>query len=100
MDQLWTWKGDYFGYREADDLRTHSGVHAGVFVGDEIYAPDGRYLGELRSGRLITHKQSRSKRIARVHKNPKKMGIVKSVGYVGYVNIVGYEDFPAPDRFS
>lgn len=46
MDWLWTWGGKCFGYRSGDDLRTYDGCHVGRFHGDDVFGPDGRYLGE------------------------------------------------------
>src|SRR5215472_5518724 len=62
---LWTWGGVYFGFRRQNSLFTHDGIEVGRFSGLEVYAPDGRYLGELGStedgdDRLVTssYKQS------------------------------------------
>jgi hypothetical protein len=42
-----------------DNLRIHDGRHVGRFHDDEIYGPDGYYLGEVRSGnRLVGYQDS------------------------------------------
>ncbi len=54
MDRLWTWGGECFGYRDGDDLWTHDGRHVARFVSNEVYGPDGRYIGEtMNDNRLI-----------------------------------------------
>jgi hypothetical protein len=56
---LWTWSGGLFSYREGDDLCTHDGRNVGHFHNGDIYAADGRYLGELIDAeRLIAMKAS------------------------------------------
>src|SRR5579863_955264 len=60
-----TWGGKSFGYREGDNLWTHHGRHVGRFDGDEIYGPDGAYLGELRNkNRLITNIGKKGRRMS------------------------------------
>lgn len=49
---LWTWRGQYFGYRRGDFLWTKAGAYVGRFWGNDLYAPCGRYLGESISQRL------------------------------------------------
>jgi hypothetical protein len=96
MKTLWKWGGEFFGYRDRDSLWTHDGRHVGRFQGDQIFGPDGRYLGELRSNnRLITDRSCKSRRGPSFTPHGRRIGIVPYVGYVGYVMIVGYEDFPS-----
>jgi hypothetical protein len=60
MEWLFKWGGECFGYRDNDNLRTHDGRHVGKFHGDEIYGPDGQYLGEITSEpRLISNKSKK-----------------------------------------
>ena len=56
----WIRGGAYFGSRERDDLGAYFGHHVGRFEGDEVFGPDGRYLGELMSDKLITRLSSKS----------------------------------------
>lgn len=100
MKWLHTWSGTSFGYRDGDDLRTHNGNHVGRFVGDEVYGPDGLYLGELRSDRLITRSSRKGTRRAGFTPFASVVGFVNHVDYVGSVMIAGYEDFPAPEQLE
>ena len=54
---FWNWGGHYIGYRLADSLYSNDGQQIGYFAeGDEVYACNGRYLGEVRTlDRLITN---------------------------------------------
>ena len=98
MEMLWTWDGEFFGYRDGDDLWTHDGRHVGRFYGDEVYAPAGRYLGEIKNGRLITNVGKKSRMRGGFAPYASSVGIVKSVDYVGYVMYIGHEDFPSPEQ--
>lgn len=100
MEWLHTWSGRSFGWRSGDELRTHNGRHVGRFEGDEVYAPDGRYLGEVRNGRLITRLARKGTRKSGFAPRMSVVGRVDHVGYIGWVMIVGYEDFPSPDQLQ
>jgi sporulation protein YlmC with PRC-barrel domain len=97
MEWLWTWGGVSFGYRDGDALWTHDGRHVGRLAGNEVFSADGRYLGEIHNGRLITHSGKRSGRQAGFMPFANRVGDVNWVDYVGYVMLVGYEDFPRPE---
>ena len=90
--------GEFFGYRDGDDLWTHDGRHVGKFYGDEVCSPDGQYLGEIKNDRLITCLSKKSLRRAGFMPYANRIGIVPYVKYVGYVMYAGYEDFPSPDE--
>lgn len=98
MSSLYTWGGTYFGKRQGDSLFTLNGVEAGRFRGDEVYGSDGSYLGELKSGKLITNTSKGSRR-ANGFAARSQVGHVGSIGRVGTVMLAGYEDFPSPDSF-
>lgn len=101
MTDLWTWGGEYIGRRERDDLWTHNGNHIGRFHGDEVYGLDGRYLGEIMSqNRLITNQSKKHLNRGHYSAHMSRVGWVPSVGYVGIVMYVGYEDFPALERLE
>jgi hypothetical protein len=96
MKALWKWGGEFFGYQDGDGLWTHDGRHVGRFHGDLIFGPDGRYLGELRSNdRLITNRNNGVRRGSSFTPYGRRVGTVPYVGYVGYVMIAGYENFPS-----
>lgn len=99
MEKLWTWGGDFFGYKDNDKLWTYSGKNVGKFYNDEVYGADGRYLGEIKNGRLITKKSRKNFRKFSFSPYANRVGIVKNVNYVGYVMYAGCEDFPHPDSF-
>jgi hypothetical protein len=90
----------YFGYRDGNDLWTHTGKHVGRFDGDEVYRRDGRYLGEIKSGKLITRSSARGHRGSSFAPHASRVGRVPYVGHVGTVMYAGYEDFPSPDSFA
>jgi hypothetical protein len=47
MNWFWTWGGKCFGYRVDHRLFAYFGLQVGRFDGDEVYAADGCYLGEI-----------------------------------------------------
>ncbi len=98
MTWLWTWGGVCFGYRRDDKLFAKHGRQVGRFHGDDVFGTDGRYLGELRNGRLIRRKGGKSV----IHGSfaPTLGGSYAGyANYVGYVMLAGYEDFPDPESF-
>jgi hypothetical protein len=97
---LWTWNGVSFGYHRGDSLFTHDGIEVGRFSGLEVYGPDGRYIGELRStedgDRLITSSYKKSRMSAsfvptmeRAQKRPAARDAEQLY--------CGYEEFPLPE---
>ena len=95
MKWLWTWGGRCFGYRDEDNLWTYDGKHVGRFVNNEVYAPNGAYLGEITdNNRLITDIAKKNRHSTSFTPDANRMGYVKYVDYVGYVMLLGYEDFP------
>jgi hypothetical protein len=96
---LWTWSGEPFGYREANELWTHDGRHVGRFHADEIYRPDGRYLGELLGGdRLITARFRRGAHRSGFAVQPPRTGSPRRARLPGYRMPTGYEDFPSAEK--
>lgn len=100
MQWFWTWGGTCFGYRRVDHLFTHNGTCVGTFQGNEVYALDGRYLGEIKNeNRLITDLSKRSKR-------GRSAAAVTGGSYGRYVDYVGHvmdEDmrtFPARTTYT
>ena len=99
MGRMFTWGGRSFGYKDAENLWTYSGKHAGKFRGDEVYGPDGRYLGELKNGKLITRTSKKSRRKSAFTPRMNRMGRTKTVNRVANVMLAGYEDFPEIDGY-
>jgi hypothetical protein len=96
---LWTWSGESFGYREANELWTHDGRHVGHFDGEQIFHPEGCYLGELMDGtRLITAKFGRGAHRARFAAQPPRARSPRRTRLPGYIIPTGFEDFPLPEK--
>ena|ERR1035438_5803998 len=96
---LWTWDGEYFGYRDGDQLWAHHGQLVGKFRGDVVYGADGAYLGEIRDNdRLITKTASKNKHAAGFGIRQRgARGLRGRRGSRGALS--GYEGFPSPDSF-
>jgi hypothetical protein len=96
---LYTWSGVHFGYRMKDSLFTHHGAQVGNFVGEEVYGPDGVYLGEIKNGRLVTHQAKKSKRwntfIPQHGKGQREQNRQSEEPMY-----MGYEEFPHPKTFE
>jgi len=65
-----------------------------------LYGSDGRYLGEIKSGKLITCLSSKRHRRSGFVPHASRVGQVPYVDHVGTVMYVGYEDFPDPESFQ
>lgn len=95
MKLLWTWSGKFFGYLEDDKLRTQDGRHIGRLYHEEIFGPNGVYLGEIKNeSRLIRAVSKRGYRKSPFQPLPKTCAIVGYTAYCGNVMFSGYEDFP------
>ncbi len=94
MVRLWTWGGVWFGYREGRELWTHDGRHVGRFVADVVYGPFGRYLGEMRGGRLITRRASKASRVNAFVAQAPHVATLGHVDLIALPLLAGYEDFP------
>lgn len=99
MEWLWTWGGKCFGYKDDNgNLWTYSGYHVGRFEGDFIYGRDGKYLGELIEGRLISNNCRKNLRSSSFSAYGKVCGYAKFANYVGYVMYSGCQDFPSVEE--
>ncbi len=66
---------------------------------DEVYAPEGQYLGEIMSrNRLITNKNKKSWRRGSFTPHTQHAGYAKYADYAGYAMYAGYEDFTKLER--
>ncbi len=94
MEALWAWKGRFFGFKDGNDLWTYKGHHVGKFYDNEIYDSEGKYLGRSYNGRLITKIMNKNKIKSRFTPYAKRMGQMKYMNYMGFMMLMGYEDFP------
>ncbi|MEE8046472.1 MAG: response regulator [Dehalococcoidia bacterium] len=95
LDDLWTWSGEYFGFRDGSDLWTYNGHHVGRFRREsEVYGPDGLYLGDVIDGRLVIdwHKTARRASSFTPHGNqaPRRVFNDREPLDIG----IGFKDFP------
>ena len=61
MDPLWMINsGEFFGWRQGDDLYDAKGTHIGRFSGDVAYALNGEYFGEVQDGEWIGRHATRT----------------------------------------
>lgn len=100
-DDLWTWSGEYFGFREGSDLWTHNGHHVGRFRKEsEVYGPNGLYLGDLIHGRLVVdwHKTARraSSFTPYINKVPRQVFADREPFDVE----IGFKDFPSAQSMT
>ena len=98
MEWLWSWSGRCVGYREGVDLWISTGGHIGRFVEDVIYAPDGRYLGELATGRLIQKAARSMSRRTSFAPKPMRAPLTRPADYAAHPIPDDYEDFPMVER--
>lgn len=97
MNWIWTWSGICFGYFDGDDLIAHDGRHVGKKAEDgNIYSPQGRYLGEVMSDRLLTNLAKKNWPGFAFAPYGPRGGSARYVNYAGYAMYAGFEDFPAP----
>lgn len=89
----WAWGGKYIGYRSGDYLYSRNGNPMGKFYGEELYNFSGDYIGEIRSNdRLIIRSSKKDKRKSTITRPSGRSGR-SYCDYIGYVMMVGYEDF-------
>ncbi len=93
--RLWTWRGAWFGYREGWVLWASDGRQVGQFVDGLVYGPSGRYLGEVRAGRLVTHRASAGRRGPSFTAPAPRVATRRHVDLVAFPLPPGDDDFPA-----
>jgi len=91
---LWTWSGNYFGFREGDDLWTYRGQHVGRFRGNDVFAADGRYLGEMDGARLLAKTANKGLRGDPFAPPPPRSMVRALAGQSTNTLYPGYQDFP------
>ena len=99
MEWLWPWSGSPFGFRSAGELWTYDGRHVGRFRGDEVFGPNGFYLGELmRENRLIIDLAKKTRRTRRFRRLTDITAPARPFGLEGLPVSEGFEDFPRAER--
>lgn len=94
---MWRWSGDFFGYRDKDNLYTHDGDHIGRFKGREVYDRYGRYIGEIQqSDRLVTSEAKRFMGGPGFVPEPKRISQAKHSKQTSNSMPIGHKDFPEP----
>lgn len=94
-DDLWTWSGEYFGYRDGSELWTHDGRHVGRFRrGAGIFTPAGSYLGELANGRLISDWHKTARRASSFTPSSRREPRFVFADREPFDMLIGYKDFP------
>lgn len=97
-DWVWTWCGVCFGYREQDNLWTYDGRHVGRYFGTKIHAADGRYIGEVWRGRLVTDPENHSVRQPGFVSEERRRPRERYTGFEGPPIPYGLTEFPAPEE--
>jgi hypothetical protein len=90
----WSWTGRPVGYRERNYLYNWNHDAVGQFKGQDVYDPDGKYLGEVRS-RLLTRNPSRAEwRWKAFTAPPSGMQHPRPSQHADRAMLPGFEDFP------
>jgi DNA-binding response OmpR family regulator len=97
-NDLWTWSGDYFGFRDGQNLWTREGRHVGRFRRDEVFRPDGLYLGDLVKGCLIVDWHKTPRRASSFTPSDDRGGIRQFADRDPFDMLIGFKDFPGPDE--
>jgi hypothetical protein len=80
-------------------LRLSPRKGVGHFRDDEVYGPDGSYLGELMNGdRLIVDPGKKSKHNVEINSLPERQAPFHVVGRQSLPMPHSYKAFPRPDR--
>jgi CheY-like chemotaxis protein len=97
-DDLWTWSGEYFGFREGSELWTHDGRHVGRFRrGVEIFRPDGLYMGVVMEGRLVVDWHRTALRASSFTPSENRIGHRRFSDRSPFDMQIGFKDFPSPE---
>ena len=94
--RLWSWGGQYIGYRKGNALFVGEDKHVGRFVENDVYGLDGKYWGELRQGRLVRKPTKKHKRVAAIQEEECSGGRPCPCGPLESWDVPdGYEAFPS-----
>jgi len=95
---LWTWGGDYFGFRDGVNLWTYDGRHVGRFRRDEVFRKDGSYMGDLMHGRLVIEWHKTGRRASSFSPSDNRGGHRHFSEREPFDMLDGFKDFPTPDE--
>lgn len=94
-DDLFTWRGTYFGFRSGTELYTYEGKHVARFRRDgELYRPDGLYMGDVREGRLIVDWHKTARRASSFKPSGDRSGRARFADRDPFDMQIGFKDFP------
>lgn len=94
MNGYWTWSGKYVGVCQNGYLVSYKGVIIGKFYGNEIYDPEGRYIGEVqREKRLIKNRNKVIQRRPMFSRGISGTITTKYCDVCGWPLVGNFEDF-------
>ena len=98
VDDLWTWSGEYFGFREGAELWTYDGRHVGRFRRDaEIFRPEGLYMGVVMEGRLVVDWHRTALRASSFTPSENRIGRRRFADRTPFDVQIGIKYFTSPD---
>ena len=98
-NDLWTWGGDHFGFKDGQNLWTYEGRHVGRFRRTEVFHPDGAYMGDVIQGRLVVVWSKSARRASSFTPSENRAGTKRFAGREPYDMLSGFKDFPDPEKF-
>ncbi len=97
-DDLWTWAGEYFGFRDGQNLWTLKGRHVGRFRRDEVFRSNGLYVGDLVQGRLVVDWHKTARRASSFTPSEDRGGCKRYSDREPFDMMIGFKDFPDSDQ--
>ncbi len=98
-DGIWSWSGRYIGYRSSDSLFSFAGAKIGYFSeGEELYGPDGAYLGEIRSENRLIRNLAKTRWTRRSFVPEIMKAAPPQADLISKPMLAGFEDFPISVR--
>lgn len=101
MKTIYTNQGSFFGYIDKNYLFTYKGICVGKLQNDEIYSPNGMYLGEIsKLNYLVKNISKKNQSIEKWEAtNGKEIPMQGfQFGRLGVSSII-YTDFNEPEDF-
>jgi hypothetical protein len=95
LDKLYNWAGRLTGFLDGGYFYNKAGINVGKLIENEMFSPEGTYLGEIaENGRLITKKSKKNRKKNSFSQKRPKSPINGFIGYGSLVMWAGYEEFP------